>query len=372
MTRALHQVISGAAAGDAITDQALAIQRWLRELGYASELFAESIDPSMNTQAVPVGRLRVARGERLIWHHSTGSDALQALLDAGARLWLMYHNITPPVFYRDSDPATAAKLQRGIDQLDALRPATAFASAVSAYNAADLRARGFADPAVLPIVFDAPAYATPPDPATLRDLAARQPLLLFAGRLTPNKRQEDVIKLLHHLRRIVPTASLALVGRAWTPAYARWLGALTRGLGLADAVRFTGYTTQAQYIAHFQAARVYVSMSEHEGFGKPLIESMHFGLPIAAYAADGVSETIGDAGLLFARKDFETLAEAIALLLEDDALRTRLIARGHARAAYFAPAAVRTVFDACLTQCLLADGGPFDKLRAGRRTADGR
>jgi L-malate glycosyltransferase len=270
MTRALHQVISGAAAGDAITDQALTIQRWLRELGYASELYAESIDPSMSARAAPISQLRVTRGERLIWHHSTGSDALPTLLDAGARLWLMYHNITPPAFYRDSDPATAAKLQRGLDQLDSLRAATAFASADSAYNAEDLRARGFADSRVLPIVFDAAAYALPPDPATLSALAAQQPLLLFAGRLTPNKRQEDVVKLLYHLRRIFPTASLALVGRAWTPTYARWLGALTRGLGLGSAVRFTGYTTQAQYIAHVQAARVYVSMSEHEGFGKPL------------------------------------------------------------------------------------------------------
>jgi glycosyltransferase involved in cell wall biosynthesis len=344
MTRVLHQVINGASAGDAITDQALILQRWLRDLGYVSELYAESIEASMANRAAPVARLRVTRGQRVIWHHSTGSDALAAVVGSGARLWLMHHNVTPPAFYRDSDPAMAATLQRGIDQLDQLRANTIYASADSAFNAAGLRARGFDDPQVLPIVFDATTHAIAPDPATAQRLTTRQPLLLFAGRITPNKRQDDLIRLLHHVRRILPTAALALVGRAWTPTYARWLGTLARGLGLADAVLLPGLTSQANYVAHFRAARAYISMSEHEGFGKPLIESMHHGVPVMAYASEGVAETVGDAAWLFTRKDFETLAEAVALLLDDHALRERLIARGHARAAGFSPVAVRAEF----------------------------
>jgi glycosyltransferase involved in cell wall biosynthesis len=68
-------------------------------------------------------------------------------------------------------------------------------------------------------------------------------------------------------------------------------------------------------------------MSEHEGFGKPLVESMMFDLPVVAFAAGAVPETLGGAGVLFHRKDCEALAELIDLLLGDEALRRRIVAR---------------------------------------------
>jgi glycosyltransferase involved in cell wall biosynthesis len=44
-------------------------------------------------------------------------------------------------------------------------------------------------------------------------------------------------------------------------------------------------------------------MSEHEGFGVPLVEAMYFGVPIVAHAAAAIPETLGGSGVLLPKSD---------------------------------------------------------------------
>jgi glycosyltransferase involved in cell wall biosynthesis len=96
-------------------------------------------------------------------------------------------------------------------------------------------------------------------------------------------------------------------------------------LGLSDALTLTGKVSQQDMVTYYRHAGLYVSMSEHEGFGKPLVESMYLGLPILAYAAASVPYTLGDAGVKFHGKNFERLAELVDILMEDEALRARVV-----------------------------------------------
>ena len=166
------------------------------------------------------------------------------------------------------------------------------------------------------------------------------------GRLVPNKRQEDVIRLLHYYRRFEPTARLFLVGTPWMQAYTEWLQELTQELKLDDAVVFTGGVSQRDLVTYYQLADLYVSMSEHEGFGKPLIESMYLGLPVLAYAAAGVPGTLGGSGILFRQKNHEALAELVDILVSDDALRERIITRQQERARCFLAPVIRQEWQA--------------------------
>src|SRR5262249_30873453 len=147
---------------------------------------------------------------------------------------------------------------------------------------------------VLPISLDPARYALPPNPELRARFEPGGPLLLFVGRLVPNKRQEDLIKLLYFYRRIEPAARLLLAGDPWGPAYAQWLRELAAYLGLQEAVLFAGHISQADLVTYYGLADLYVSMSEHEGFGKPLIESMYLGLPVLAYGATAVRGTLGE------------------------------------------------------------------------------
>jgi glycosyltransferase involved in cell wall biosynthesis len=81
-------------------------------------------------------------------------------------------------------------------------------------------------------------------------------------------------------------------------------------------------------------------MSEHEGFCVPLLEAMHFGVPIVAFAAGAVPETLGGAGLLLREKRFEEVAEMMHLAVSDRAVRERMAAASRERLAHFAPQAI--------------------------------
>jgi len=355
--QALHQFLTGATSGDAITDQALMLRDWLRELDFDSHLYAEHIHESVGAEVRPLAAYRHPRGEEwAIYHHSTGSGVASFLRERGPRLILIYHNVTPARFFTAVDPAWVGRSRQGEEQLQELRPQVELALGDSAYNRRQLEAAGYEECAVLPITLSEEQLQGASNPTLAARLEERGPLLLFVGRLAPNKRQEDLVKLLYAYRRIRPRAHLALVGDRWTVGYDGWIEHMAGDLGLDDAVLLTGKVSQQDMLTYYRHADVYVSMSEHEGFGKPLIESMYLGLPVMAYASAAVPDTIGDASVLFHRKDYEQLAELVDLLVTDRALRERLIERQRKRVRAFLPAQVKAQFLNFLTTLdLIAD-----------------
>ena len=76
---------------------------------------------------------------------------------------------------------------------------------------------------------------------------------------------------------------------------------------------------------HLQNPDVFLCMSEHEGFCVPLLEAMASGLPIMAYAAAAVPETLGEKGVLIQNKDYNEIAKQIGRITKDDAYRKQII-----------------------------------------------
>ena len=338
----LHQFLVGAVPGDAIADQALLLRRWLREEGVRSEIYAERIDDDMASQVRSYLRYRPGRsGEVILLHHSIGSGLVDHLLSLDVRIVLVYHNITPAPFFLGVDSVLVQQVETGRSQLARLRAKTVLGLGVSRYDERALQEAEFTHTSVLPIALEEARYTLPPDADLLARYRESGPNLLFVGRLVPNKRQEDLVKLLYAYRRIAPAARLFLVGPLWIPAYAEWLRELADDLGVGEAVVLTGHVSQQELVSYYRCADVFVSMSEHEGLGKPLIESMYFGVPVLAYGAAAVPETLGGAGVLFHRKDHEALAEVVDMLAHDSALRRRIIARQRERASAFLDSQVR-------------------------------
>ena len=327
MKKRFHQFIIGATPGDAITDQARLLQQWLQEDGFDSEIYAESIHPELNHVIRHYYEYHPSqRNEVVILHHSIGADLVQYLLKQEVHFLLIYHNITPSSFFQFMDPLLAAQVRRGRKQLRQLSKHTLLALADSPFNEAELRDAGYARTDVLPIVFDPSRYNLSSNAVLIDRYKDDKFNLLFVGRLTPNKRQEDLIKLLYCYRqRINPSTRLLLVGSPWMPAYAEWLRELTEELDLQDSVIFAGHVSQQDLVTYYRLADLYISLSEHEGFGKPLIESMYFEIPIIAYAAAAIPSTLGGTGILLRAKHYEAIAELIEILRLDQDLRTRIV-----------------------------------------------
>ncbi|MFN2187781.1 MAG: glycosyltransferase family 4 protein, partial [Candidatus Promineifilaceae bacterium] len=281
----INQITEAAIPGDAITDQILLIRKWLRESGYRSEIYATHCLPEMESEVRPMTSYRRRGGEEtLIYHHAIGSTAAEWLIQLEIPLILIYHNITPSGFFSRTDPALSAQLIEGRRQIKTLQKQTILALADSDYNEVELKQAGYENTGVLPIVIDPVMYDLTPDQAVLEQYRDGPPNLLFLGRLAPNKRQEDLIKLLYYYHRIEPEARLILVGSGFLGGYASWLKEFASTLNLSECVDFPGHVSQTEMIAYFKVADLYVSMSEHEGFNVPLVEAMHKGVPVLARA----------------------------------------------------------------------------------------
>ena len=140
-----------------------------------------------------------------------------------------------------------------------------------------------------------------------------------------------------------------LVGGGIAEPYGVTLRRFAHALGLDDAVTFAGGVSPDALAAHYAHADVFVMTSEHEGFCVPLIEAMFHRVPIVAFAAAAVPETLGAAGLLLDTKEACTVAAAVDRVVRDDAVRTQLVAAGTSRAPMFDVARTGPAFVAAVT-----------------------
>ena len=103
------------------------------------------------------------------------------------------------------------------------------------------------------------------------------------------------------------------------------------GPGLDDSVVITGATSNEELASAYAAADVFVCLSEHEGFCFPLLEAMSHGVPVVAYAAGAVADTLGGSGILLRDKSGPSVAAAVHRVVTDEVLRARLVAGGRKR-----------------------------------------
>ncbi|MDP9275737.1 MAG: glycosyltransferase family 4 protein, partial [Chloroflexota bacterium] len=227
----------------------------------------------------------------------------------------------------------------GLRQLTRIAPAFELAIGVSEFNRRALAEAGYEETARVPILLDWEHFAVPPNDAVLARWKGLRTALLFVGRISPNKRQDDLVRMLAYYRRCIdPEAQLILVGayRDQPQFHARVVALIDR-LGLGGAVHFAGSVDDASLLAYYRAATAFVSLSEHEGFGVPLLEAMRFRLPVVAYDAAAIGETVGDAGVLLRERDLAETAEAAAMVSEKTELREVLVAAGERRVQDFDP-----------------------------------
>ena len=259
---------------------------------------------------------------------------------SGARV-LQYHNITPAAFFAPYDAGMFRLAALGRTELKTLVGHVDLALGDSDFNRQELEATGFAPTAVMPIAVNTERITgAPRRPALEKILGDGLINILFVGRIVPNKRIEDHIRLAEMYKRYVDSYyRFIFVGRydALPRYYAQVRALISEFRMLPDRFWFTGPVPDEDLAAFYRWADVYVSLSEHEGFCVPLVEAMAADVPILAYAAGAVPETLGGAGMLFAPKDLEFAAEMLATLVYDRPVRDGVIAGQRCRFADFAP-----------------------------------
>jgi glycosyltransferase involved in cell wall biosynthesis len=322
---------------DAVGEHTLALQHRLATSGVESTIYSELPDPATADRTRPYLEYesQAETGDILVYQFATQSVIAGWLAMRPEPVVINYHSVTPPRFFSGWNNGITRLQVAAQLELALLAPHAALGVAVSRFDEGELREAGCARTVVIPVA-NVEVPPVEPDPAALERLRAQDPgpgpRWLSVGRLAPNKAHHHTIAALLVARASSdPGARLTVVGSPSEPAYAAALGRYAGSLGLAGAVEFVSGIADAELAAHYRRADVLVMLSEHEGFGVPLVEAMGHGLPIVAFDSGAVSEVLGDAGLLLDQKHPRQVAAAVAGLMANPDQRKRLVEAGKSR-----------------------------------------
>lgn len=335
----INQWVPAAHQGDAIGDSARRMRGLLRHLGHASDLFALTIDDELKGDIRPFADPASRKGDLTIFHFALPSPMTEAFAELSGRRVLQYHNVTPASYFAPYDPALFRLASIARQELATLVGRVDLALGVSDYNRRELEALGFEPTGVLPLAVDLSRITRPVQrPALDKILDDDFVNFLFVGRIAPNKKIEDHIRLAEHYKRYVDAYyRFIFVGKydAVPRYFATIRSLMTEYRLLNERFVFTGPVPDEDLAVYYRHAAVYISLSEHEGFCAPLLEAMAADVPVLAFSAAAVPETLGGAGVQFAPKDMEYAAELLGSLAFDDDLRRSVIAGQRQRLADF-------------------------------------
>jgi len=174
------------------------------------------------------------------------------------------------------------------------------------------------------------------------NLAGEYPMLISVGHLKPVKGQHYAVQAVAQAIERAGPLDLLLVGsHNRDEEYVRRIKTLITTLGLAERVRLTGFRDDTLIL--LSLADIYIHTSLEEAHPRSVLEAMAVGLPVVAFAVDGVAETVvnGKTGYLAPPARISDMAEAILKLVANPSLRAQMGREGRHR--------VETCFSASIT-----------------------
>lgn len=347
----IFQTVEALDYGDAVSNQVISLGNLLKDMGFFTSTYTRWHHQDVANFREDLSELNPTDEDIVILHYAGYSDhMLPYVQDLRCTKICVYHNITPHTFFQPGTDLYEFCL-KGREQLREVVRDFHYFWGDSSYNLEELIELG-AKPeqcSLVPII-----VGKQPSDAMGRGYANREVgAWLFLGRIAANKGHIDLVKLFAKARLEDERSAnrLYIVGNH-NPAdpYYQELQRLVKKLGLSDYVVLTGKLSDAEVEAYLARASVYVSMSEHEGFGVPLIEAAHYGLPVVALRTSAVGETLGE-GPLLADSPADMLP-LIQKLLRDENHYTNAIADQQRNATRFSRKAVNKLLADALRHVL--------------------
>ena len=334
----IHQLVHTLNYGDAISGEVLALQRVFQARGIQSEIYAINTHPKYKGLTHDYRDFNRGFMGELVLHYSLGSPLNELYRNVPlAKRTIIYHNLTPSAWFAGVNPRIVTDIDEGLSELPGLLTLSDKILADSFFNAQELKKLGF-NATVLPLSFDPVRWNLPRNEGMYNLLKNEGGIhILHVGRIAPNKCLEDIIKAFYFLHHHIDKRS-----RLWLPGididtelYSFSLKRMVHEFQLTGAVEFCGGRSDDELKALYEAASVYVCMSEHEGFCLPVIEAMNFNLPVIGFNSSALPETIGEGGIIVNEKQPHLLAELMYQLSTDQNFRRSMIEKGQERVKEF-------------------------------------
>lgn len=317
----IYQLLPNLALGDGVGNEVMEIDRLLKEKKINTKIFADGIDPKISgdVAAAVCDMPELSKEDIVLYHFSIGTNLNQFVKTLHAKIIFRYHNITPSHFFTNINPFLEELCKRGEKEVRDLKDVPVYCLAVSEFNKKDLISYGYTCPIeVIPIILRMSDYEKNPEERILKKYNDDATNLLFVGRIAPNKKQDDIIKVFKaYCSNYNKNSRLFIVGGFWEEdSYYKSLLELIDKEKIENVI-ITGHISFEEELAYYKLADVFVCMSEHEGFCIPLIEAMYFNIPIVAYNSTAVPYTLGDAGVLVDTKESTIVSAMIDKILKE-------------------------------------------------------
>jgi len=326
MKKSVHQFVSSFSPRDAVGNIVLSIRDILREAGYYSNIYAETIHPEMKNEAICHTKYsKENSNDILIYHHSFASYLIDYLLPLQQRIVLIYHNITPSHFFKGVDENIVAGSEHGRKQLTLLKEKVNVALCFSKYSEEELKQKGFSNTVVIPAIINLEKHDYKKNISLINKFQFSTNII-SVGRIAPHKKIEDILKVFAYYSQCINEKSnLFIIGKYdKSDPYYQWLQDVINTLNLKN-INFLDDVPDEDLMSYYELADISIILSEHEGFCIPLVESMTKKVPILAYGAGAIPETLGDAGILLQEKNYEEIAEMIHLIVNDQKIREKIV-----------------------------------------------
>lgn len=319
----INQFHSGTAVGDAITNQMLMIKDLLVKEGYESEIYADFIPGSLHDKIKSINNYKGSKENLLIVHHSMGFDGFDKIISLPDKKAMIYHNITPEKYFTDEH--TRSYIRKGLRQASEYKKHMNYIIADSNYNRKELISMGHKNIDVMPVQISLNRFDIIKSDKEFIKKFSGSKNFLFVGRLVSNKCQDDVIKSFAlYNKSFEVNSNLLLVGDLGG-AYIEYLKKVCIELDIEDRVYFLGKISEEHLKACYEIADLFLCMSEHEGFGVPLLEAMVMSVPVIAFSSSAISETMGGKGILVLNKDYSEIASLAHEVITDKDLQSKII-----------------------------------------------
>lgn len=323
----IDQFLSGFHYGDAIGNSVLRFHKFLIEKGIKSRIIAATIDEVVSEYCTPFSEFQEERDSIKIYHYAISSPLNEYFLQNRGKNILIYHNITPSEYFKGFSDELVDLTEKGRKELRLFSNNFDLVIADSEFNANELREIGFSNIRTFPIMISRKEYKSNYSKSYMEVFNDGKKNVLFVGRVTPNKKIEDLIKFVSVYKNIVSEdIRMIIAGNLKSvPFYFSSLLNLKKKLGLdISNFFFTGHIPFPELMSVYRSADLFLSMSEHEGFCLPLVESSFFKLPVIANDAGAVKETLDGSGIVFQKKEMEKVVFLAERVLYDEKVKKDL------------------------------------------------
>lgn len=323
----IHQYVDTIVSADAISNYALQIQSLLKSRNIHSKIYARA--SLIKSHDIVDYRSPIPEEAFVVFHHSTYSPLVEAVVNLPNKKMLIYHNITPAAFFREFDYKLYTLFREAERQNELLRQSK-FEAIIgdSKYNLSLIRKHlpRVKVKEVLPPFLNLQFSERKEDTEVLKKIKDENFNIIFVGRFTANKRQEDLIKVFEYYHNFINENSRLILigGHSIFEPYCSFLYDYILKRELKNILIVRG-ASESSLMTYYRNSALFFSMSEHEGFCIPIIEALHYGIPILAYGIPAIRELINKKYLLTS-KNYQLIGEIIEELRNNSSLRQEILA----------------------------------------------